>query len=141
MKERVDQLLKEHGAILVRKRKHEIWRLPNGRNFVRASTSSDKNSEYNNYSDLRKTLGLTPEHSEGQRREKKVKNGREEVFHYTREINTGLADKLRLIGASESALKERIELLETQNALLAEEPGCWFCQLKDWWRTNVKGNI
>jgi hypothetical protein len=104
-RDEVNRLLESHGAVLARKRKHEIWKFPDGKTFVRASTTSDRNSEQNNLSDLRKVLGLTPAHKPGERREKKNGNGRTEIFHYDRNLNTSLADKLRVTGITESTLR------------------------------------
>jgi hypothetical protein len=36
------RLLKEIGAVLQRKKKHEVWKLPTGQIFVQAATPSDK---------------------------------------------------------------------------------------------------
>lgn len=38
-------VLKENNAILVRRNKHEIWKLPNGKTFTVSTTSSDRNVE------------------------------------------------------------------------------------------------
>lgn len=133
MRDKVDELLKQTGAVLIRHKKHEIWKLPNGQNFVRAQTPSDKKADTNSLSDLKNLLGLNDERGrEGVRREKKTSNGRTETFHYERSINTGLADKLRLTGTVENSLRERISILENQNKLLIEESSeiCWFCNLK-----------
>lgn len=133
MASEVDLLLKNAGAVLIRKRKHEVWRLPDGRNFVRAQTPSDKKADVNSLTDLKKILGIKNENGGGIRREKKQKNRREEIPHYQKNINP-LADKLRLTGITESALRERIEFLEKQNDLLTEElsESCWFCSLRNY---------
>jgi hypothetical protein len=56
---RVDELLNENGAVLVRQNKHLVYRLPNGQNFVVAKTSSDRErAAKNNLSDLRRALGV-----------------------------------------------------------------------------------
>lgn len=140
-RDEVNKILEERGAILARKRKHEVWKFPDGKTFIRASTTSDRNSEENNLSDLRKLLGITAEHKPGTRRAKKNGNGREEVFHYNRSPNTSLADQLRLKGVAESSLREQIEMLERQNTelLAAVESDCWWCRLKEW--VNGKGTV
>jgi hypothetical protein len=141
-RDEVNKLLAERGAVLARKRKHEIWKFPDGRTFVRASTTSDRNSEENNLSDLRKLLGIQPEHKEGVRRAKKNGNGATPAKYYEKTVNTGLADQLQLTGVVLSLSHDKIDYLTTQNELLAAacEP-CWFCRLKEWWRVNVKREI
>jgi hypothetical protein len=53
----IDRLLAESGAVLVRHKKHLVYRLPNGRNFVAAKTPSDPaRAAKNNLSDLRRAL-------------------------------------------------------------------------------------
>ena len=61
MRELVTSLIVQHGGVLRRKKKHEVWQFPNGRVFVRAATPSDHRADANNLSDLRKILGITPE--------------------------------------------------------------------------------
>lgn len=51
-------LLKESGAELVRKKRHEVWKLPNGKIFVRSITPSDKKAILHNLCDLRTQLGM-----------------------------------------------------------------------------------
>jgi len=52
----IQQQLKRCGAVLVRQRKHQIWRLPNGRNFVMAATPSDWRAAQKQIHDLRRLL-------------------------------------------------------------------------------------
>jgi hypothetical protein len=54
-----DRLLKTCGATLARRTKHEVWRLPNGRTFVRAATPSDRRAGRNQLAMLRKLLEET----------------------------------------------------------------------------------
>ena len=42
MPNNVDRMLRDCGAVLVRQRKHEVWKLPNGTTFVRSKTPSDR---------------------------------------------------------------------------------------------------
>lgn len=56
--EEIETLLKEYGAVLERQHKHPVWRLPDGRIFVAASTPGDRRWERNSLSDLRKLLGV-----------------------------------------------------------------------------------
>lgn len=52
----IQQQLKRCGAKLVRQHKHQVWRLPDGRNFVMANTASDHRAEKNQMRDLRRML-------------------------------------------------------------------------------------
>lgn len=50
-------LLKECGAELKRHKKHLVYRLKNGMNFVIASTPGDRNSRLNELTTLRRLCG------------------------------------------------------------------------------------
>lgn len=52
----IQQQLKRAGAKLVRQHKHQVWRLPDGRNFVMTATASDHRAEKNQIRDLRRML-------------------------------------------------------------------------------------
>jgi hypothetical protein len=52
----IQKLLKRCGAELERHNKHQVWRLPDGRNFVMAATASDHRAEKNQIRDLRRML-------------------------------------------------------------------------------------
>ena len=54
----VDRLLEESGAVLVRQNKHYVYRLPNGRSFVKSKTPSDHRGAHNSLQDLRRMLGV-----------------------------------------------------------------------------------
>lgn len=57
-RQRVEALLKSHKAKLLRKRKHCVWELPDGRKWVTPNTASDQAAWQNNYTDLRLALGF-----------------------------------------------------------------------------------
>ena len=79
-REKVDGLLKSIGAVLKRRKKHEVWQLPDGGMFTRACTPSDIRADNNNLSDLKRAAGiLDPERGNpGQRRDRRNKPGRHE---------------------------------------------------------------
>jgi len=55
------QLLTDHGAVLIRQKKHLVYRLPNGQNFVTAKTPDNPDvAARNNVHNLRRILGITP---------------------------------------------------------------------------------
>lgn len=125
----IESILKEHGAVLHRRKKHLVWRFPDGRIFIQAATASDERSVANNLGDLKKLLGLQSEHKEGVRRVKTRTAGRSEqsfTRHSSRTPNTSLADQLKVVGAVERAHQERIDTLERQLELaLEEKPESW----------------
>jgi hypothetical protein len=59
--EKVDDLLKESGAELIRDKKHLVYRLPGGATFVRSATPSDRKEGRAALSSLRHALGLVGE--------------------------------------------------------------------------------
>lgn len=140
-RDKVAQLLKEDGAVLVRSKKHEIWRLSNGKTFVQSQTPSDVKEGLASLADLKKLLGIQTENDGRQnaRRAKKRTNGRDTTIHYTKSVNTSLADQLSIKGVTESALREDNEMLKNQNELLIAELSdvCLFCRLKNWLKLNL----
>jgi hypothetical protein len=100
--EQVNQLLKDSGAELVRDHKHEVWRLPNGANFIRSKTPSDGNTGYADLTTLRRALGVENKgKGEGERRVKRVK-GRKALptagAERTPAMRGGLAEQLEQSG-------------------------------------------
>ena len=59
-KHEIFRLLKENRAELVRRRKHEVYRLPNGNIFVTGLTQTDDRGWRNRLAQLRKLLGVAP---------------------------------------------------------------------------------
>lgn len=75
-----DRIFRQHGAVLVRQRKHEIWRFPDGKTFTRPKTPSDVCSDKNSLMCLKSMLGLNGERgTPGHRREKKSKTRTKKV--------------------------------------------------------------
>lgn len=73
-REEEDRIFREHSAVLVRQKKHEVWRFPDGKTFTRAKTPSDSCSDKNSLMCLKSMLGLNGERgTPGERRDKKVK--------------------------------------------------------------------
>lgn len=54
----VERLLKVHGGVLIRHKKHRIWKLSSGKKWTTPSTPSDRNAWQNNLGELRLMLGL-----------------------------------------------------------------------------------
>lgn len=59
----VNRLLKEHKCQLVRNKKHEVWKLPNGHTWVRSSTPSDTDRAHIDLATLKRALGLRKKES------------------------------------------------------------------------------
>ena len=53
----IDRLLEQSGAVLVRHKKHLVYRLPSGTTYTRAKTASDHRAERNSLGILRHALG------------------------------------------------------------------------------------
>jgi hypothetical protein len=51
----LDQL-KHAGAVLVRQKNHQVWRLPNGRHYVVSQTASDHRALRNQLATLKRAL-------------------------------------------------------------------------------------
>jgi hypothetical protein len=115
-RKRTDALLAEHGAELVRRDNHEVWRLPNGHNFVRACTPSDRNADLNGYCDLRRLLNAAPPDrgQPGERRERKMDQApqRPRVSGHMGTIPSALAEQLSLTGLAQEAMEHKIACLE-----------------------------
>jgi hypothetical protein len=66
--------LKQHGATLVRHKKHQVWRLPDGRVLTLSTSPSDRKlAALNAMRDLRRLLGEQAEYHDGERRVRKPK--------------------------------------------------------------------
>ncbi len=59
-RQQISRLLKEHRAELVRKNRHEVYRLPNGAIFVTGTTQTDERGWRNRLAQLRRVLGIKP---------------------------------------------------------------------------------
>jgi hypothetical protein len=56
----VSKLLEQSGAVLVRHKKHLVYRLPNGQNFISPKTPGDRRNAVNQLSNLRRALAAEP---------------------------------------------------------------------------------
>lgn len=71
-REEVEALIRQHGGVLERQKKHRVYRFPDGRSFTIASTPSDSvHAERNNLTDLRHFLGIKREIHKNPRRRRK----------------------------------------------------------------------
>lgn len=98
--------LKAHGAVLVRHKKHMVYRFPDGRTWTHASTPSCPHSMQNNFSDLRRMLGIADDErgQPGERREKRRKTHRAIPF-------VSLSDApVKLSGSIREALQRAVRM-------------------------------
>ena len=58
LREEASELLRKNGAVLIRKGKHEVYRLPGGMKFTRATTSSDNRADINSLCGLKNLLRI-----------------------------------------------------------------------------------
>lgn len=64
----IQRLLREHKFKLHRTTKHDVWKNAAGLTFITSATPSDLRAAKNALRDLRRLLGLTPQHVPGTRR-------------------------------------------------------------------------
>ena len=144
-------ILAAAGAELVRRRKHQIYRLPDGRVWTVPSSPSCHRWAENNLHELRKMVGplpILPKPDAGKPRERKLrKPGRTAAD----KLNIGvaaevrrltMAEQLQASGAVEMALRLDIQdrddvidsLTEKLDNMLSEHQkpctGCWWCRLR-----------
>ena len=147
----VKRLLKENGAVLIRHRKHLIYKLSSGAIFVQANTPSDVRSDENNLRDLRKLLGNAPPRGMvGERREKRDRPGRSPCgVKIMPSANTAMLDALRKVSLTEDALTAKIAVLTLQlresrranhrkklqlRKIQYHCQSCWGCSIRRWWK-------
>ena len=146
---------------MLRQRKHKVYGLGNGKNFVRSSTPC-KSGDLNDLHNLRRLLGLNKtEFMDGERRERKVKatngNGYTPARFSKPSFNSTLADKLQAVGLTEDVMRDEIAMLNYEVETLREELQsqmdeliecdavivglelrtceCWWCKVKGWTRS------
>jgi hypothetical protein len=120
----IDRLLEESGAVLVRQNRHLVYRLPNGKNFVVAKTSSDPDrAAKNSLSDLRRALGA-PRMTASQ--EPTIMEDPQEAIHQSPQNHPPEPPRQDVSGhAQESNLRSRVESMivgeeAAQELLMAE---------------------
>lgn len=144
---KVNELLAGCGAVLKRRRKHEVYELPNGQNFVRASTPSDRKGDLNNLSDLKhqlkvvvpKKIGAAPSRAKLSRAKPRKTVSTERMK--SKVASLSLAESLRMAGLTDDVLRDRVEAFESRLSEIearlcrAEEhrATCLACRFVDWW--------
>lgn len=107
----IHRILRDHGATLERKKKHQVYRFPNGQIFALCSTPSDKRYYQWALRDLKHRLGLHGARgAAGSRRERKPESNLPDPFR---------ADNGR--GEAKMTLQEQIQQLAEKNASLKEK--------------------
>ena len=149
----VSRLIKQHGGVLVRTKRHKVWKFPDGRVFTTAATPSDYRAYANQLTDLKRTLGLTKsEATVGARREKNIKRGSRSSFVVTPSASSAMLEAMRKSALVEEVLYDRIAALtiELKNSRQANHrkkvqlrdldthiKKCWGCRLRRWLRRAV----
>jgi len=125
-------LLKENGAKLIRSRKHKVYRLPNGRNYIESTTPSTP-SDLNRLAALRKALDLpNTRGQEGERRDKKPLDKKPKTqTKYQPFEGASFAEKLQLQGVRESALETELQSLRDEMEMLIYHSEVSISQLQD----------
>lgn len=151
-RDKVTKLLNDVGAVLKRQRNHEVWQLPNGKNFVRAKTPSDSHGDDNNLSDLKRELGIVtvkepaaPSATKMRRRKLGKTVQHERLKSNVASLN--LAESLRMAGLTDDALRERLTQAETRmeeiqqqlTALQMQVDNCWAIRFALWLRRFQRG--
>lgn len=144
LRDEATELLIEAGAKVARHKKHEVWKLPDGRIWTRSKTPSDSHSDQNNLSDLKKMLGIRDGGwSNPDRVKKKPDHGGDGKYREWPSVGSNpFADQLRMSGAVENKLREEIQMFKdhimTIEAELLHEraarQACWYCRLRAWWK-------
>lgn len=145
----ITRLLREHGAILARTKRHMVYKFPDGRTFTMASTPSDFRAANNQLRDLKHTLGLFGTRGvPGERRDKKCKPGREKQLRISTSADPMMLEAMRKAGLIENRLNDKVAALtiELRNSRAAnhrkkrqlrqmqKRHNCWLCRLRRWWR-------
>jgi hypothetical protein len=146
-RKKITTLLREHGAVLVRQRKHRVYKVA-GKTFVESSTPSAKRSDVNHLGDLKRLLEVPRELKPSNGHKRKPGPGRVEPIKYEKieTVSAGFADKLRASGAVEAALRDEIamnlEHIEVLEAKIAELEGrqcpSRFCRFKRWVSDSIR---
>lgn len=133
-KGRLKQALESVGAKLKRDKKHRVYELPNGKNFVIPSTPSDTRADLNAISDLRKVAGVEKP-AKAPRKERRDKPGRREA-DWSVPVNP-MAAALNSSGVLEKQLRDRIANLEREvagcRADVAHYAGCYIALSQSRW--------
>lgn len=148
-RQRCTALLDRLGAVLVRHKRHEIWRLPDGRIHTRSCTPSDHHSDLNNLKDLERQAGIRAEPrktpSSGREKRAKAKRHGEGRRMAYQPFESAMANALRVSGLVEAELREKIanlenavvQLRESNDRLRSEMRRCWGCQMRGWWERKL----
>lgn len=109
----LQQLLREHNAVLIRQKNHLVYRLPNGQNFVTAKTPGDPDiAARNNVHHLRRVLGI----------ERKSNGKGERMLLESTDAATPPPQTLvPPIQDAQESLKERIEAAITSEEAIQEK--------------------
>jgi len=143
-------LLKKAGATLKNRKKHLVFAVPGGRNIVLPHKAKDNETVSTQVRELKKHLGEDAPAAPKVTRPRRSKPGRQgEARHQPPPPpNNPLAEQLRVLGITETALKqelhqairerdmaiqERDNLRDWSAELQQQIEACWLCRFKKWW--------
>lgn len=95
--DKIHELLKTHGAILERTKKHKVWRFPDGRIWVVSGSPSCIRAHRNNYHSLCGFLGVKEVRRKNPYRKEKIGVGRTPDFKPAEVIVHDFRDTLAAI--------------------------------------------
>lgn len=138
----LQEALETLGAKLKRDKKHLVYELPNGRNFVVAQTPSDSRGELNAMSDLRAAAGVEvrdrPKKADADTRAaRRNRPGRSMKGDIPiPAAHSPFASALRESGVVEHQLRTRLGVVEAENLFLKTQMELfdtrWFVRLGRW---------
>lgn len=109
----IERLLKNDGAVLKRDRKHLVWELANGKNFVQSKTPSDSHTSRNQLSELRRLLALPRTATISEPRKRREKPGRYDEPRPKRGIGS-MADVMMASGAFEGVTLDALDSIQLE---------------------------
>lgn len=133
--EEVNKLLEEHGAVLDRSKKHNVWKFPDGKTFTTSHTPSARNAHDNQLSELRNLLGIQQHATTvGQRRPKRERRLRSEQPSHVPPPTAVMLQAFQKAGLTEAQFVAKDEEIATLKLTVAtlSKPQCWFCGVKAW---------
>lgn len=116
-------MLKSLGAVLVRSKKHLVFKTPENKTIVMSSSPSTQNAVKAQMSDVRKLMPSKIESVGAAPAEKRYKPGRQgeaEWKPFGGQAGLGMADQLRGLGVAESALRRQVRDLEWDKQQLVD---------------------
>lgn len=124
MKERLEDALRRVGAVLLRQKKHRVYRLPNGQKVTTAKSMSDsRRGEKNALTNVYRAAGIDSPKPRKSEAAKKEKPGREKPA-WDLPVNT-MRSALLSSPVIAERLEQRVKELEAREAMALERAERW----------------